>query len=218
MRIAVAGQRRVVELQIGAPLGGEVRELVAIQLHQIRKEGVPVRVHASLEGLRAEEVMHHRRRGDGRLGPAAPHRRPEEAIVVRDDTVLAPEGSPGIRGRGHANDAAFIPEGQSSVAQPETVNRIDEPRRPAAAAELAVGDRRQAEQFLEGHDLADAFILDVLKFLFIQAFRLVRARRLEQGETDRKSTRLNSSHLVISYAVFCLKKKKKKYKTIEMTS
>src|SRR5256885_15138951 len=30
------------------------------------------------------------------------------------------------------------------------------------------------------------------------------------GTTDRKSTRLNSSHLVISYAVFCLKKKKKK--------
>src|SRR5256885_5240104 len=28
---------------------------------------------------------------------------------------------------------------------------------------------------------------------------------------DRKSTRLNSSHLVISYAVFCLKKKKKRY-------
>src|SRR2546426_7485764 len=28
--------------------------------------------------------------------------------------------------------------------------------------------------------------------------------------TDRKSTRLNSSHLVISYAVFCLKKKKRK--------
>src|SRR5256885_4853214 len=27
---------------------------------------------------------------------------------------------------------------------------------------------------------------------------------------DRKSTRLNSSHLVISYAVFCLKKKKKR--------
>src|SRR2546426_8387852 len=36
-----------------------------------------------------------------------------------------------------------------------------------------------------------------------------RARR-----RDRKSTRLNSSHLVISYAVFCLKKKKKKEKKI----
>src|SRR5256885_12872507 len=34
-----------------------------------------------------------------------------------------------------------------------------------------------------------------------------RGRRPEDG--DRKSTRLNSSHLVISYAVFCLKKKKK---------
>src|SRR5438034_9660231 len=31
------------------------------------------------------------------------------------------------------------------------------------------------------------------------------------GFQDRKSTRLNSSHTVISYAVFCLKKKKKKY-------
>src|SRR5204862_832779 len=29
-------------------------------------------------------------------------------------------------------------------------------------------------------------------------------------QTDRKSTRLNSSHVEISYAVFCLKKKKKK--------
>src|SRR5690606_39671661 len=30
---------------------------------------------------------------------------------------------------------------------------------------------------------------------------------------DRKSTRLNSSHVKISYAVFCLKKKRKKYRT-----
>src|SRR5947208_3704746 len=30
--------------------------------------------------------------------------------------------------------------------------------------------------------------------------------------TDRKSTRLNSSHQIISYAVFCLKKKNKKHK------
>src|SRR5947208_3786021 len=40
-------------------------------------------------------------------------------------------------------------------------------------------------------------------------------RRLDQqpcglgATTDRKSTRLNSSHQIISYAVFCLKKKKK---------
>src|SRR5262245_64121038 len=34
---------------------------------------------------------------------------------------------------------------------------------------------------------------------------------------DRKSTRLNSSHLGISYAVFCLKKKKKNTKATETT-
>src|SRR2546426_6286776 len=33
--------------------------------------------------------------------------------------------------------------------------------------------------------------------------------KLSNSFLDRKSTRLNSSHLVISYAVFCLKKKKK---------
>src|SRR5256885_3563104 len=34
-------------------------------------------------------------------------------------------------------------------------------------------------------------------------------RLLVHDKVDRKSTRLNSSHLVISYAVFCLKKKKR---------
>src|SRR5207253_7599544 len=35
-------------------------------------------------------------------------------------------------------------------------------------------------------------------------------RAIREGKTDRKSTRLNSSHVAISYAVFCLKKKKYK--------
>src|SRR2546426_4082663 len=39
-------------------------------------------------------------------------------------------------------------------------------------------------------------------------FYLARLGELEISCQDRKSTRLNSSHLVISYAVFCLKKKK----------
>src|SRR5437899_7573398 len=37
------------------------------------------------------------------------------------------------------------------------------------------------------------------------------------GCSDRKSTRLNSSHLGISYAVFCLKKKKNKYTATRRT-
>src|SRR3989454_8205516 len=38
--------------------------------------------------------------------------------------------------------------------------------------------------------------------------------KLNLAIPDRKSTRLNSSHLVISYAVFCLKKKKKKQNNV----
>src|SRR5205807_9468996 len=42
----------------------------------------------------------------------------------------------------------------------------------------------------------------------------LRVRRSRvKSRPDRKSTRLNSSHLVISYAVFCLKKKKKTKKS-----
>src|SRR5256885_13170348 len=52
--------------------------------------------------------------------------------------------------------------------------------------------------------------------LFRSRMRVFVARGCEErrhpaiaiGTGDRKSTRLNSSHLVISYAVFCLKKKK----------
>src|SRR5688572_31866708 len=44
------------------------------------------------------------------------------------------------------------------------------------------------------------------------SLRAGRSGRAEEGELgqDRKSTRLNSSHSQISYAVFCLKKKKRK--------
>src|SRR5260221_7585547 len=38
------------------------------------------------------------------------------------------------------------------------------------------------------------------------------------GKVDRKSTRLNSSHTVISYAVFCLKKKKKATPTTPLST
>src|SRR5438132_8266361 len=76
----------------------------------------------------------------------------------------------------------------------------------------AVGRRQAPEVALEvGHDrmqmhmgilvgerpdgLGEAFTADVHR---------------DVTHLDRKSTRLNSSHTVISYAVFCLKKKKKK--------
>src|SRR2546426_1976011 len=63
----------------------------------------------------------------------------------------------------------------------------------------------QSQRFLVEHDRPREILRHELLVSFVeQSARLgfvVRAR-------DRKSTRLNSSHLVISYAVFCLKKKK----------
>src|SRR3712207_7238221 len=44
--------------------------------------------------------------------------------------------------------------------------------------------------------------------------RFTTNRRKDSNERDRKSTRLNSSHANISYAVFCLKKKKSNQHTL----
>src|SRR5688572_32392065 len=57
-------------------------------------------------------------------------------------------------------------------------------------------------------------LLAVLPVVFPNAGAEERHHRLPLGQQDRKSTRLNSSHSQISYAVFCLKKKK----TIKLTS
>src|SRR5438309_2697206 len=52
-----------------------------------------------------------------------------------------------------------------------------------------------------------------------QLHELAHVRRTfdERARADRKSTRLNSSHSSISYAVFCLKKKKTNNSTIDQT-
>src|SRR5256885_8399027 len=52
-----------------------------------------------------------------------------------------------------------------------------------------------------------------LRAVHVEACPLHDRQRHEVGmlPQDRKSTRLNSSHLVISYAVFCLKKKKSSF-------
>src|SRR5438034_2111770 len=78
-----------------------------------------------------------------------------------------------------------------------------------ATAEL----RRRAgviEPGLEGHGHFDVAARAVHAPVNLRPPFARRADRHEIGHLqDRKSTRLNSSHTVISYAVFCLKKKKK---------
>src|SRR5690554_7619674 len=62
---------------------------------------------------------------------------------------------------------------------------------PEVGRQAALADRERIAESLKGADL-----------IFITA-------GMGGGTGDRKSTRLNSSHVRISYAVFCLKKKKK---------
>src|SRR2546426_6900171 len=98
--------------------------------------------------------------------------------------------------------------------------------------DLTPDQRRELGQTAEVFEMiteanpADVSALEALAEIYVKlgereklasvTARLVRARRNPTAATatatapspDRKSTRLNSSHLVISYAVFCLKKKK----------
>src|SRR5205807_8706194 len=75
----------------------------------------------------------------------------------------------------------------------------------AAIAREVGGDRIAVESIARGYQ--DPHFVEAKPSFIL---------KLQKAETwlDRKSTRLNSSHLVISYAVFCLKKKKKKNQSV----
>src|SRR5207248_5440323 len=65
------------------------------------------------------------------------------------------------------------------------------------ATGLVIGEtKHEADEFLELHPV-----------LLSRALAMIEAGEISDGKTDRKSTRLNSSHRTTSYAVFCLKKK-----------
>src|SRR5438034_8846190 len=73
-------------------------------------------------------------------------------------------------------------------------------------------DRLSPESNVQSMKVDETFFnglpLDVDYLLpFIDTFTSAAAQGHEGTSIDRKSTRLNSSHTVISYAVFCLKKK-----------
>src|SRR3712207_7341218 len=52
--------------------------------------------------------------------------------------------------------------------------------------------------------------------LIVNIYTMLAEERKGELGIDRKSTRLNSSHANISYAVFCLKKKKKNFRTLPL--
>src|SRR5207248_4963917 len=79
-------------------------------------------------------------------------------------------------------------------------------------ARMILSDRAEFELARKLRCKAGAPIAEVFTFLSGLYFRGKIA--YATAFADRKSTRLNSSHRTISYAVFCLKKKTKKLKTL----
>src|SRR2546422_6712050 len=77
--------------------------------------------------------------------------------------------------------------------------------------------RRAVRRFMPGEDLdaalaaAAELVRDGIGSVLTQLGEQVTSRDEAAGVRDRKSTRLNSSHGYISYAVFCLKKKKQQH-------
>src|SRR5205807_4194110 len=86
----------------------------------------------------------------------------------------------------------------SSKKRDRTHHRI---ARPAAEASGPNEENAAADRFASDEDTCDPCHPDTSTGIATAA-----ANR-SNPNADRKSTRLNSSHLVISYAVFCLKKK-----------
>src|SRR5690625_6548298 len=79
--------------------------------------------------------------------------------------------------------------------------------------------KNQESKNYKNHDLS----LDrQIKYVFPRYERCTQYTQYQQPQKshnrDRKSTRLNSSHVAISYAVFCLKKKKKKNNNKQRTT
>src|SRR5690554_7163882 len=76
---------------------------------------------------------------------------------------------------------------------------------------------RQVNERLESHERLDSLVVvneswSAENGLLTPTLKIKRSEIEAKYAADRKSTRLNSSHVRISYAVFCLKKKKKKQK------
>src|SRR5690606_41656594 len=110
-----------------------------------------------------------------------------------------PRPSLSFLARAHHRDLPSFPTRRSSDLEPAQAH--------ALAAAVVDGDERLQDAARRAHERGVGLGVDVADDEHAARPEAAQERRLPQR--DRKSTRLNSSHVKISYAVFCLKKKKR---------
>src|SRR5205807_24366 len=179
----------------------------AVQRRDVQRSGTRPREEPAVEPGAQE------RRARGCLG-AVP-REPHEAVidihpsafiapgaVVLGDVTLAARVSIWY-GAVLRGDTAPIRVGEASNVQDGSIIHVDEGLPATIGARVGVGHRA----VLHGCTVEDECLIGMGSIL-LNDVRIGTGSVVAAGAVDRKSTRLNSSHLVISYAVFCLKKKK----------
>src|SRR5207253_6931902 len=131
------------------------------------------------------------------------------SILVFKDVLRGPE--PGSMALVPQNSASAIPASLASSLKQLVIEKLPSD----AGFDLAVRDAKTGFTFfnVEGNQYdydARAQLLSITGGRLLVSKELAKSLggRLEIG--DRKSTRLNSSHVAISYAVFCLKKNKQR--------
>src|SRR5438034_2058018 len=133
--------------------------------------------------------------------------------MARKDSISKPDRRRFLTGVAAA--AAVAPA--AALAQSAEIAQTEAPRAPSAlppnaqiaAAETGNPGEGNGEQSRIKGVAGSDFMVDVIKTLNIKYLpaNCASSFRGIHESLDRKSTRLNSSHTVISYAVFCLKKK-----------
>src|SRR6266481_7387517 len=108
------------------------------------------------------------------------------------------------RERWHCTDAARTLRSRPRVPEAMTVRGHARLRRTPSRSRRAA-QRRRSHATLRRAQTIWSREIERLRFLCSEE----RENQYRRNNPDRKSTRLNSSHSSISYAVFCLKKKKK---------
>src|SRR5256885_10614781 len=117
-----------------------------------------------------------------------------------------------MHGRGAAHRAA--PWRECGRGCPRGENRRADSCRSRSCPAAAVDFRADPLPVRVLELLAEAaFPVSDERRRLLQTAALPAGQHHPQSSLDRKSTRLNSSHLVISYAVFCLKKKNTRHHT-----